>query len=143
MYSRCCVSRSYPGFCSFGVGKLCEACFPTVSRRTVCLSKRMQKKKCPLTPRGVADISVCDISMPCLFFLVSYVLFVFRKFALSEMGETVMFIVLAEVETHFFALNAYTHGNELVYEPISEVAHSESIGYDDCHGKKHYREPQA
>lgn len=63
-----CVSRSYPGFCSFGVGKLCEACFPTVFRPTVCLSKRMQKKKCPLTPRGVADISVCDIGMPCFIF---------------------------------------------------------------------------
>lgn len=63
--------------------------------------------------------------------LVLYVLLVFSQLALTEMCKTIMLVMLAEVQTDLLTLYAHTHRDELVDEPIAEVAHREGVDEDN------------
>lgn len=63
-------------------------------------------------------------------------LLVFGEFTLPDVCQTVMLIVLGEVETHLFTLCRHAHRYHLVYQPVAEIAHYEGVGNDNSYGKK-------
>lgn len=63
-------------------------------------------------------------------------LLVLCQFALAEVSKTVVLVVLAEVKAYTLALDADTHWNEAVDEPIAKVAHAERIDEYDDDGEK-------
>ena len=63
-------------------------------------------------------------------------LFILGKLTLTEVGESVMLVVLAEVESHTLTLDADTHWDEVVDEPIAEVAHGKGVDEHDGYGKQ-------
>ena len=68
--------------------------------------------------------------------LILYMFLILSQFTIAEVRQSIVLIMLAEVETHFLALDTHSHRDELIDDPIAEVAHSEGVNeyYDD--GKK-------
>ena len=63
-------------------------------------------------------------------------LLILRQFALTDVRQSVVLIVLREVEAHLFTILRHTHGNQTVYEFISQPTHGESIDEDDDDGQQ-------
>ena len=64
------------------------------------------------------------------------VLFVLRNLTFCNVCKTIVLIVLRDVETDMLALLANAHRDEVVDEPIAEVAHYERIDNYYCEGEE-------
>lgn len=64
------------------------------------------------------------------------VLFVLRNLTFCNVCKTIVLIVLRDVKTDMLALLANTHRDEVVDEPIAEVAHYERIDNYYCEGEE-------
>lgn len=65
--------------------------------------------------------------------LVLYMFLILSQFTVTEVSQSIVLIMLTEVESHLLTLDTHSHRDELIDEPIAEVAHSEGVDeyYDD------------
>ena len=68
--------------------------------------------------------------------LLSDMLLVFSQFALADVGETIVLIVLREVETNLFAEGRDSHGNQHVDEFIAQPTHGEGVNKHNDDGQQ-------
>ena len=54
-------------------------------------------------------------------------LLVFGQLTLADVSQSVVLVVLREVETHLFTIGRHAHGDETVDEFISQPTHGEGI----------------
>ena len=73
-------------------------------------------------------------------FLLSQIVLVFGYLALTDMRQTIVFLVLGEVEAHALALCTHAHGDDLVDKPVAQITHGKRIDDDDGHGKQMVKE---
>ena len=64
------------------------------------------------------------------------VLLIFGNLAFADVGETVVLVVLAIVETDTLAVLRNSHWYKLVDEPVAEVADCKCIDNYYCHGNQ-------
>ena len=63
-------------------------------------------------------------------------LFVFRYFPFADMGQTVVLIVLALVESNLLTIDGDAHGYQFVYQRIAQPTHAECIDKDNDDGQQ-------
>ena len=83
---------------------------------------------------------VKGLNFTLLCFLVLFAVFLFNvllvlcNLALTNMGKAVVLVVLTVVETHTLAVFRHAHRDDLVDEPVAEVANRKCIDNYNCHG---------
>ena len=68
--------------------------------------------------------------------LLANVLFILRQLAFSDVRQSVVLVVLREVESHLFAVLRHTHGDEAVDELVARPTHGEGIDEHDDDGQQ-------
>ena len=63
-------------------------------------------------------------------------LFVLSEFSFADVRQSVVLIVLREVETDLFTKCRHTHGDEAVDEFVTQPTHSEGINKHDDDGQQ-------
>ena len=74
--------------------------------------------------------------MRILFVFLPEVLLIFCQLALANVCQSVVLVVLREVQTHLFAVGRHAHGDETVNEFVAQPTHGEGINKHDDDGQQ-------